>query len=53
MLNGGTLSDSERSLSQRTSPASSLRSGYRRNDQHQYPSSIRTDGRRRGKFFFY
>jgi hypothetical protein len=48
ILNGSTLSDSERSLSQRTSPASSLRSGPRRNDQYQHPSSIRTDGRRRG-----
>ncbi len=46
------MSDSERSLSQRTSPASSLRSGPRRNDQYQHPSSIRTDGRRRGEFLF-
>jgi hypothetical protein len=48
ILNGGTLSDSERSLSQRTSPASSLRGGHRRNDQYQYPSSTRADAQRRG-----
>lgn len=47
--NGHTLSDSERSASQRTSPTSSLRGGYRRNDRYGYPSSTRMDIRRRGK----
>jgi hypothetical protein len=45
MLNGGILSDSERSLSQRTSPTSSLRDGNR---QYQYSSTTRTNTRRRG-----
>lgn len=49
--NGNTLSDSERSGSQRTSPTSSLRGGYRRNDRFGYSASTRTDTRRRGTFF--
>ena len=49
IVNGGILSDSERSGSQRTSPTSSLRGGHRRNDRYAYSSSTRTDGRRRGK----
>ena len=48
MLNGGTQSDSERSLSQRTSPTSSLRGERQRKDQYQYP---RTNANRRGKKF--
>jgi hypothetical protein len=50
ILNNGTQSDSERSLSQRTSPTSSLRGagrGRRRQDHYQYSSS-RTNNNRRG-----
>ena len=46
MLNGGTQSDSERSLSQRTSPTSSLRGGA----GSRYPS--RPNPNRRGKIIF-
>ncbi|CAF1583962.1 unnamed protein product [Rotaria sp. Silwood1] len=47
-LNGNNLSDSERSLSQRTSPTSSIRGGRHRNDYYQYSTSTRTNiGRRR------
>lgn len=56
IVNGGMLSDSERSGSQRTSPTSSLRGGHRRNDRYGYTSSsttTRTDTRRRGKFVMY
>ncbi|CAF4131641.1 unnamed protein product [Rotaria sp. Silwood2] len=47
-MNGNNLSDSERSLSQRTSPTSSLRGGHHRNDHYQYSTSIRTNIGRRG-----
>lgn len=46
MLNGSTQSDSERSLSQRTSPTSSLRGERQRKDHYQ---SSRTNTNRRGK----
>ncbi len=51
MINGGTQSDSERSLSQRTSPTSSLRGGAgSRYRQEHYPS--RPNPNRRGKIIF-
>ncbi|CAF0772437.1 unnamed protein product [Adineta steineri] len=48
IINGITSSDNERSLSQRTSPISSIRDTHRRNDHYQYSSSMRTNntGRR-------
>ncbi|CAF0997522.1 unnamed protein product [Rotaria sordida] len=49
-INGNNLSDSERSLSQRTSPTSSLRGGggHHRNDHYQYSTSTRMNIGRRG-----
>ncbi len=52
MLNGGTQCDNERSLSQRTSPTSSLRNGAggrHRQEPYQYSSSSRANLSRRGK----
>jgi hypothetical protein len=47
VLNGGIQSDSERSLSQRTSPTSSLRGERQRKDYYQYS---RTNTNRRGNY---
>ncbi|CAF1003687.1 unnamed protein product [Adineta ricciae] len=51
IINGNSLDDNERSLSQRTSPTSSLRDAHRRNDRYQYSSSGRPNTGRRGNDF--
>ncbi|UJR31559.1 hypothetical protein I4U23_019046 [Adineta vaga] len=51
IINGNPLDNNERSLSQRTSPTSSLRDGHHRNDRYQYPISTRSNAGRRGNDF--